>query len=191
MKRYLGIILSVLLVLSLTFNVFVVIKNDSDISKIKSNTITEILRCISDTKECLQNLIDNEEVSYRSKMMHVINGKFSTLYHLCHANRYIYSPACSDFEHIGATFIGFASTRYFVTTGIYEDFEITENEYAYVEELITLLDKVSENITGSNTKDDLSVLNSNLEDMHEQLYDIENSPYCFIMKQPQNNEQQS
>ena len=90
----------------------------------------------------------------------------------------------TDFEYIGATFIGPASTRYFVTNGIYEDFEITENEYAYVEELISLLDKVSENITGSNTKDDLSVLNSNFEDMHEQLYDMENSPYRFIKKQP-------
>ena len=184
MKRYLGIILSVLLVLSLAFNVFVVIKNDSDISKRTSNTITEILRCISDTKECLQNLIDNEDSSYQNKMMHVINGKFSTLYHLCHANRYIYSHACSDFEYIGATFIGPASTRYFVTNGIYEDFEITENEYAYVEELISLLVNVSENITGSKTKDDLSVLNSNFEDMHEQLYDMENSPYRFIKKQP-------
>lgn len=189
MKRYWGIILSILLVLSLSFNVFVVIKNDFAISEGTSNTITEILRCIEDTKECLQNLIDNEDSSYQSNMMYVINGKFSTLYHLCHANRYIYSSACSDFEYIGATFIGSASTRYFVTTGIYEDFEITENEYAYVKELITLLDKVSENITGSNTKDDLSVLNSNFEDMHEQLYDIENSPYRFIKKQPQNNEQ--
>ena len=185
MKQYLGIVLSVSLVLSLAFNVFVVIKTDSDISQRTSNTITEILRCIGDTKECLQNLIDNEDSSYQSKMMHVINGKFSTLYHLCHANRYIYSSACSDFEYIGATFIGSASTRNFVTTGIYEDFEIRENEYAYVKELIILLDKVSKNITGSNTKDDLSILNSNFEDMHEQLYDIENSPYRFIKKQPQ------
>lgn len=191
MKRYWGIILSILLVLSLSFNVFVVIKNDSAISERTSNTITEILRCIEDTKECLQNLIDNEDSSYQSNMMYVINGKFSTLYHLCHANSYIYSSACSDFEYIGATFIGSASTRYFVTTGIYEDFEITENEYAYVKELITLLNKVSENITGSNTKDDLSVLNSNFEDMHEQLYDTENSPYRFIKNQPENNEQQS
>ena len=166
MERYLGIILSILLVLSLTFNVFVVIKNDSDISKTTSNTVTEILRCISDTKECLQNLTDNDDSSYQNKMMYVINGKFSTLYHLCHANHYIYSSACSDFEHIGATFIGSAGTRNFVTTGIYEDFEITENEYAYVEELIILLDKVSENITGSDAKEDLRVLNSNFEDMH-------------------------
>lgn len=190
MKRYLEIILSVLLVLSLAFNILVVIKNDSDISKTTSNTITEILRCISDTKECLQNLIDNEEISYQSKMIHVINGKFSTLYHLCHANRYIYSSACSDFEYIGATFIGSASTQYFVTTGIYEDFEITENEYEYVKELINLLDKVCENITGSNTKNDLIALNSNFEDMHEQLCDVEKSPYRFIQKQPQNKEQQ-
>lgn len=191
MKRYLVIILSVLLVLSLAFNVFIVIKNNSDISQRTSNTITEIIRCISDTKECLQNLIDNDDSSYQNKMMHVINGKFSTLYHLCHANRYIYSSVCSDFEHIGATFIGSTSTRNFVTTGIYEDFEITENEYAYVKELIILLDKVSKNITGSNAKDDLRILNSNFEDMHEQLYDTENSPYRFIKKQPQNNEQQS
>jgi len=191
MKRYLVILLSFLLVLLLFFNISIVIKNKSDTSKRTSNTITEILRCIEDTKECLQNLIDNEDSSYQSNMMYVINGKFSTLYHLCHANRYIYSSACSDFEYIGATFIGSASTRYFVTTGIYEDFEITENEYAYVKELITLLDKVSENITGSNTKDDLSVLNSNFEDMHEQLYDTENSPYRFIKNQPKNNEQQS
>ena len=188
-KRYGGIILSVLLVLSLSFNVFVVIKNDSAISERTSNTITEILRCIGDTKECLQNLIDNEDSSYQSNMMYVINGKFSTLYHLCHANRYIYSSACSDFEHIGATFIGYASTRNFVTTGIYEDFEITENEYSYVKELIILLDKITKNITGYNANDDLNILNSNLEDMHEQLYDIENSPYRFIKKQPQNNEQ--
>ena len=97
--------------------------------------------------------------------------------------------AAHTIEHIGATFIGSASTRNFVTTGIYEDFEITENEYAYVKELIILLDKISKNIAGSNTKDDLSILNLNFEDMHEQLYDIENSPYRFIKKQPQNNEQ--
>lgn len=185
MKQYWGIVLSVSLVLSLAFNVFVVIKTDSDISQRTSNTITEILRCIRETKECLQNLIDNEDPSYQSEMMYVINGKFSTLYHLCHANRDVYSSACSNFEYIGATFIGSASTRNFVTTGIYEDFEITENEYAYVEELITLLNKASENITGSNAKDDLNALNSNFEDMHEQLYDTEHSPYRFIKKQPQ------
>ena len=183
-KRYLVIILSVLSVLLLVFNIFIVTKNNSDISKRTSNTITEILRCIGDTKECLQNLIDNEDPSYQSKMMYVINGKFSTLYHLCHANRYIYSSACSDFEHIGATFIGSASTRNFVTTGIYEDFEITENEYSYIKELILLLDNVSKNITGSNTKDDLSILNSNFEYMHERLYDVEKSSYRFIQKQP-------
>lgn len=182
MKRYLVILLSVLLVLLLFFNISIVIKNNSDTSKRMSNTITEILRCIEDTKECLQNLIDNEDSSYQSNMIYVINGKFSTLYHLCHANRYIYNSACSDFEYIGATFIGYASTRNFVTTGIYEDFEITENEYAYVKELIILLDKITKNITGYNAKDDLNILNSNFEDMHEQLCDEEKSPYRFIQK---------
>ena len=183
MKRYLVIILSALLVLSLALNVFIVIKTNSNIYKRTSNTITEILRCISDTKECLQNLIDNEDSSYQSKMMYVINGKFSTLYHLCHENRYIYSFACSDFEYIGATFIGSANTRNFITTGIYEDFEITEKEYAYVKELMNLLDKVSEGINGTDATADLSVLNSNFEYMHEQLCHVEKSPYRFIQKQ--------
>jgi hypothetical protein len=143
---------------------------------------------VEDTRECLQELIDSEDPSFQSNMMYVVNGKFSALYHLCHANRYIYNSACSDFEYIGATFIGSANTRNFVTIGIYEDFEITENEYAYVMELITLLDNVGENITGSNAKNDLSVLNSNFENMHKQLCNEENSPYRFIQKPSQNHE---
>ena len=54
---------------------------------------------------------------------------------------------------------------------------------------MTGYDKITKNITGYNANDDLNILNFNFEDMHEQLYDIENSPYRFIKKQPQNNEQ--
>ncbi len=183
MKRLFGIILPVILVLLLIFNIFIVIEKNSFISKNTSNTITEILRCIEDTKECLQNLIDDNDVSNQTKMIYVINGKFSTLYHLCHANRNIYSDACSDFEHIGATFIGPASNRYFKTNGIYDDFEITENEYAYLKELINLLDKANENISGSDSTKDFNALNSNFADIHEQLCDMENSPYRLIKKQ--------
>lgn len=188
-KRYLGKILSVLLVLSLSFNVFIVIKNNFDISGRISDTITEVLRCISDAKECLQRLIDSEDPSYQSKMIYVINGKFSTLYHLCHANGYIYSSACSDFECIGATFIGPAGIRSFTTSGIYEDFKITENEHAYVKELIALLDKVEELSDSDDAKDDLSVLNSNFEDMNEQLWDTEKSPFRLIQKSLQSGNQ--
>ena len=182
MKRFLWILLSALLVISISCNIFVLIKNNSDTSKRTANTITEILRCISDTKESLQNLIDSEDSSNKSNMMYVINGRFSTLYHLCHANRYIYSNACSDFEFIGATLIGAASNRNFITTGIYEDFEITQEEYEYIQEILNLLDRVDDNITGADATKDLHTLNSNLEDMHEQLYDIKKSPYRLIQK---------
>ena len=190
-KRYLGTILSVSLVLLLVFNIFIVIKNNRCISKRTSNTITEILICVNDTKKCLQNLIDSKDSFYQSKMMYVLNGKFSILYHLCHANRNIYNYACSDFEHIGATFIGPASNQNFITTGIYDDSKITENEYTYMRELIDLLDKISKNITGSDAMKDFNALNSNFEGMHEQLYDIKNSPYRLINEHSQSNGQLS
>lgn len=182
MRRYFERILCIVLVLFLAVNISVIIKKNSLISKKTSNTVIEILRCIDDTKENLQSLIDNEDKSYRNKMMYVINGQFSTLYHLCHANRDIYNFACSDFEYIGGTFIGSAGTRYFTTNGIYDDFEITENGYEYIRSLIALLDKIPENVSDSGKKYNLDALNSNFRDMHEWLYDTEKSPYCYIAK---------
>ena len=84
---------------------------------------------------------------------------------------------------MGATFVGNAGTYYFITNGIYEDSEITENEYAYIKELIDLLDKACQNIHGNNAKRDLNALNSNFKEMHKQLRDEIHSPYRLIKSQ--------
>ncbi len=183
MKKYTAIILSMVLSVILGFNVFLLINKNSDINKNTSNTITEIIRCIENTKECLQKLINSKDSANQNNMMYVINGQFSALYHLCHANRNIYNEACSDFEYMGATFVGNAGTYYFITNGIYEDSEITENEYAYIKELIDLLDKACQNIHGNNAKRDLNALNSNFKEMHKQLRDEIHSPYRLIKSQ--------
>ena len=94
MKKYTAIILSMVLSVILGFNVFLLINKNSDINKNTSNTITEIIRCIENTKECLQKLINSKDSANQNNMMYVINGQFSALYHLCHANRNIYNEAC-------------------------------------------------------------------------------------------------
>lgn len=183
MKHYLGELLYILFALLLIFNIFLVIKYNNEISESKADAITEFCICVDETKESLQYLIESEDPAYQNNMMYVLHGEFSTLYHLCHSSRYLDDFAGSDFNRIGVTFIGNASPRHFNTIGIYEDSKITENEYAYLKELITLLDKVTEGLTGTNSKDDLNILNANMETMNEHLADKENSPYRLIAVQ--------
>lgn len=178
MKRYISIILAVAAVL--LFNLIVIAEKNIVINSVQTSSIIEITRCLRDTTESLQYLIDSDDAEYQNRMMSVISGKFSTLYHLCHANHYIYSEACSDFRYIGATFIGPASIDSFTMTGIYDDGKITENEYEYIDRIIDLLNKALENISGHDAESDLEVLNNNLEYIHGQLYDTDASPFCLI-----------
>ena len=115
-------------------------------------------------------------------MMYVVNGQFSNLSSLMRANRSITSVAVSDFEYIAATFIGSGATNQFKTVGIYDDLKITQNEYEYFTHLISVLDKLGKNVAVSNVKYDVDSLNSNLQYIHEQLYDSNISPYLLISK---------
>ena len=180
MKRCIYITLGLLLSVSLLQNVFFFVKSNVEEEKYIANNVIEILRSASELKENLQRLVNRNAGWSESNMMYVINGQFGNLSSLMRANRSITSVAVSDFEYIAATFIGPGATNQFETVGIYDDLKITQNEYEYFTYLIRLLDKLGENVAISNVKYDLDVLNSNLQYIHEQLYDFRNSPYLLI-----------
>ena len=182
MKRCIYITLGLLLSVSLLQNVFFIVKPNVEEEKYIANNVIEILRSASELKENLQRLVDRNTGCSESNMMYVINGQFGNLSSLMRANRSITSVAVSDFEYIAATFIGPGATNQFKTVGIYDDLKITQNEYEYFTHLISVLDKLGEDVAVSNVKYNVDSLNSNLRYIHEQLYDSNISPYLLISK---------
>ena len=179
-KNNIIFLLSLLLIISIVLNIFLGSKKNPVIQKYIANNIIEIFTCTGGIEESLQALVDGTNIRSEEQSLIVVSDKFDKLASLCHSNRYIFADASSDFSYIGSTFIGYAATRNFVTVGIYDDLTITENERKYFSELIKLINKLEENVSISNVKYDIDALNSNLEYIHEQLYDTNNSPFLLI-----------
>ena len=180
MKKYLLIILSVILAVALAFSVFFIVRQKEKSERELANTISEICRSVDETKGSLNCLLEGDYLLTQHNQMYVVYGNFNTLYHLFHENRAVYADACDDFLYVGSTFLGGGCYGSFYTTGVFEDERISPNEFAYIKELVKLLDEVVMEIDDKPANEKLEILNANLRAVHEQLNSINASPFIQI-----------